>query len=324
MTWAALPSPFFALAPMEDVTDAVFRNLLIERGRPDLLFTEFVRPDRVLAGKNNHPDTRLLFSPEERPIIAQIWGTRPDEFAAAAGRLEEMGFDGIDINMGCPAKKIRKVGAGAALIGNLALAERIIDACTGATSLPISVKTRIGIEEPITDEWASFLLSKPLAAITVHGRTALHPAERSADWSTVRRFVELKTRLAPEIRIVGNGDVTSRDHGIRLAKETGADGLMVGRAIFHNPFFFHPDYASISHYKPTPLEGIEMVANHSRRCQERWGENRNYEALKKFFRSYINSFPGAPEALKELYKTHSYDELFTLLEELRASLTVRV
>lgn len=295
---------------MEDVTDTVFRRLLIRWGRPHLFFTEFTRVDAPV--RNRADSQRLRFYPEERPIIAQLWGTRPHEFAAACVELERRGFDGVDINMGCPAKKIRKSGAGAGLIDTPALAAEIIAASRDATTLPISVKTRIGNRRRVTESWCAFLLEQDLAALTVHGRTAEEMSEPPADWDAVRLVVEMRNAIAPQTVILGNGDAQSLEHGRRLVAQTGCDGVMFGRAIFEDPHLFAPRPSAESGAAPHAPR-LSLLIEHLRAYEAEWDARRNYEALKKFFRNYVRGFEGAPELLAQLYETHSYADAYAVL-----------
>lgn len=334
--WTRLPRPFFALAPMEDVTDTVFRRFIAGFGAPDVFFTEFLRCDRAASAEADRLPPRLVHTQNERPLVAQIWGTRPGEIAAAASNLERLGFDGIDLNMGCPVKKIRKHGACSALIDNPTLAAELIAAAKEATALPVSVKTRIGLAGVVTEEWIGLLLEQTPAAITIHPRTADQMSDGEADWSQVALAVRLRDRIAPGTVILGNGDVVTVEQGRRLAEETGAEGLMIGRGVFRNPFAFsyrpvrngatgrtrfawttnsdvliHPD----RRMEGMPLtERVRYLRRHIAAFQLQWGTSRNYEALKKFYRNWIWGGPAAEALLVRLYETHDYDEALSVLD----------
>ena len=305
--WADLPRPIRALAPMEDVTDTVFRRIVARCGRPDLFFTEFIHTDIVLALRPDRPGLtpRLRFTDEERPLIAQIWGTNPEQYSAAAVRLREMGFDGIDINMGCPVRKIRKKGACAALILNPTLAAELIEAakCGG---LPVSVKTRIGFSRVQTKEWVGHLLAQGIDALTVHGRTAEQESEGEADWEQIRTVVSLRDAAGAQTAILGNGDVRSADQITDYARRYGADGVMVGRGVFEDPYLFSTDGRAGKFPTAPAGERVDLLVTHLRLYRETWGEERNYEILKKFYKIYLTGFEGADELREQLNATHDY------------------
>ncbi|MEX2443034.1 MAG: tRNA-dihydrouridine synthase family protein [Alkalispirochaeta sp.] len=318
---------------MEDVTDTVFRQLIRrwtgaatggECAGPQVMFTEFTRVDGAIRtlqerARGRPGNGRLRFTEGERPLIAQIWGTRPEEFLPAVTAIEQLGFDGIDLNMGCPVKKIRKVGACSALIGNPSLAAEIISACREGSALPLSVKTRIGLDKPRTEEWCGFLLEQHPDALTVHPRTADQMSEGAADWNEIRRVVALRNADSATI-ILGNGDVTDLAHGRRLVAESGADGFMVGRGIFADPLLFvEPDLRSAPWGESAEQERerrLTYLAEHIVEFTRFWGENRNYEILKKFFRNYARQ----DEALLErLYATASASQALEVLARAGAS-----
>ena len=313
---------------MEDVTDTVFRRLLrhwsrgVSHGRsagPAVMFTEFTRVDgaiRTAAG--DRPNGRLRYTGDERPLIAQIWGTRPEEYRRAAAALEHLGFDGIDLNMGCPAKKIRKAGACSALIGNPALAVEIIAACREGSSLPLSVKTRIGLAQTQTERWLSLLLEQRLDAVTVHPRVADQLSEGSADWSELTTVVSLRDQIAPATVILGNGDCRGVEDARRRVTETGVDGVMFGRGIFADPLLFaRPQSPGLPPWPELPLEErLRYLREQIVTYTAEWGTGRNYEVLKKFFRNYVFTGSSAEAALLEaLYATHTHEEALRLLPE---------
>ncbi|MDP2157081.1 MAG: tRNA-dihydrouridine synthase family protein, partial [Nitrospirota bacterium] len=212
--WSRLSKPFFVLAPMADVTDPAYRKLLALKGKPDVTWTEFVSADGIyhMRDKKGIPDTEnplmrdLLYTEAERPIVAQLFSSNPEAMAYTATLCAELGFDGIDINMGCPDKSIEKQGCGAAMIKNPAKAKEIIRAAK-KSGLPVSVKTRIGYNQESIDEWLPNLLEEPIAALTVHLRTRKEMSKVPAHWDLMPRVVALRDRLAPGVRIIGNGDV---------------------------------------------------------------------------------------------------------------------
>lgn len=239
--------PFFALAPMADVTDTAFRRVIAKYGKPDILWTEFVSADGLVLGGREHLMYDLLYTEAERPIIAQLFGSNPENMKEASKLCAELGFDGIDINMGCPDKSIEKQGAGASMMKNPELAIAVIRSAkqgialasqkTGKT-IPLSVKTRIGYNKNEINTWLPALLAENLSAITIHVRTRKEMSKVPARWEHIEEATKLRDKLSPHTLIIGNGDVESVEHGRQLAKKHGADGVMIGRAIFGNPWLF--------------------------------------------------------------------------------------
>ncbi|MGI9117947.1 MAG: tRNA dihydrouridine synthase [Minisyncoccia bacterium] len=249
--------PFFALAPMADVTDAAFRQLVTKYGKPEVLWTEFVSADGLAwalklrqsadKAKVAHGRDALLrdlsYTEAERPIVAQLFSSNPENMRIACKFVAELGFDGIDINMGCPDKTIEKQGAGAAMIKTPELAVEIIKSAKQGIAdsgydIPLSVKTRVGYNKVQLNEWIPLLLKQNISALTVHARTRKEMSAVPANWDYVKQVVELRDSMGIDTVILGNGDVTSVEHGIQLAQQTGCDGVMVGRAIFGNPWLF--------------------------------------------------------------------------------------
>ncbi|MCR4329952.1 MAG: tRNA-dihydrouridine synthase [Candidatus Roizmanbacteria bacterium] len=289
--WNTLPRPFFALAPMEDVTDTVFRQIISSCAPPDIFFTEFTNVDGMFSDGAKEVIHRLIFSKKERPIIAQLWGGTPQNYYEAALVIRKMGFDGIDLNMGCPEKKVVKTGLCAALIKNHALAENIIRATLkGADGLPVSVKTRIGYNTIETEPWIRFLLSFPLAAITVHARTVREMSSVPAHWDEIKRAVDIRNEMKKNTLIVGNGDIASYSDGLSKSKICGADGIMIGRGIFKNPWIFDPhiQLSSLSARKK-----LNLLEKHILLFAKTWHNTKNFQIMKKFYKMYISDFPGA-------------------------------
>lgn len=298
---------------MDGVTDTVFRHVVDQAGAPDLLFTEFTNTDGYCSPKGRHSTySRLLFTPDEQPtLIAQIWGTKPENFAEMAKGLKEMGYAGIDINMGCPAKDVTKKGAGSALIQTPELAAEII-AATKTAGLPVSVKTRIGYRTRITEEWISFLLRQDIVALTVHARTMKEMSKVPAHWEEVAKAVKLRDEIAPQTLIIGNGDVADRAEGLRRIAETGADGIMIGRGVFANVFCF--EHEPREHQ---PDELFALLNQHLDLWEYTWKGEANYHALKRFFKIYIKGFAGASELREQLMNTSTLSEARQILVEKR-------
>lgn len=310
--WRSLSKPFTALAPMEDVTDTVFRQLVAEWGAPDVFFTEFVNVDGMCSAGREAVIHRLRHTVTERPLVAQIWGLRPENFETAARDIAGMGFDGIDINMGCPVKKIIKTGACSALIDNPTLAAEMIRATKeGAGDLPVSVKTRIGFRKRCTLEWAGFLLDHDIAALTVHGRIAKDMSDVPADWDEVGKVVALRNEMGVGTLVIGNGDVESMAQVVDHHRQHGVDGAMVGRGIFHNPFLFAE---GASDFEELPFETkATLLRKHVALYRRTWGDDKNFNVMKKFVKVYIRGFEGASHLRGELMEAASYADMLHLL-----------
>jgi tRNA-dihydrouridine synthase len=289
--WQQLPEPFFVLAPMDDVTDVVFRQLVSEVCPPDVYMTEFVSTDGLQSAGRESTMERLRIAPGSGAnLIVQIWGSNPELYYKTALEVSQMGFAGIDINLGCPEKGIVARGCCGGLIGsNDKVAEIIAATKAGAGELPVSVKTRLGLRTIITEQWASFLLGQDLAALTIHGRTVSEMSKVPAHWDEIAKVVKLRDQLAPQTKIIGNGDIESRTHGLRLAADTGVDGLMIGRGIFHDPFVFAEAPAQHS-----PARMLEILLRHLD-LYEQWGSDKSFQTLKKFFKIYVKGWAGAAE-----------------------------
>jgi nifR3 family TIM-barrel protein len=310
-----LPKPFFVLAPMDDVTDTVFRQIVADCAKPDLFFTEFVNVDGLQSAGREHLLHKLKLSDKEKPIIAQLWGLKPENFYKTTKELIEMGFDGVDLNMGCPVKTVIKNGACAALINNRELAGEIIDAAREAAGehFPVSVKTRVGFTT-VDMSWIEFLLSKKiLNMLSIHGRTAKQLSAVPADWDLIGRARDLRDSLSPSTKIVGNGDIMTRRQAEQIAKKYRLDGVMIGRGIFHDPFIFSKDSPWEQWSKEQKLE---LFAKHIELYINTYKDNeRRFEALRKFCKVYINGFDGASELRTKFMETKTPDEALFLLTE---------
>ncbi len=303
--------PIFALAPMEDVTDTVFRRLIASLGGPDVYFTEFTSVEGMLSRGAEHVQRRLEYTELERPLIAQIWGLKPENFYKAAQMLVEKKFDGIDLNMGCPDKSVTSKGACSALIKNPALAKEIIQATKeGAGELPVSVKTRIGYSNIQTEEWAGFLLEQGIDALTIHARTVKEMSKVPAHWEEVAKVVKLRDQMSFSTIIMGNGGVKSMAEGKEKAIQTGADGIMVGTGIFENAWFFNELVI------PTDItleKRIAVLLQHVDLYEQKAGERLPFHTLKKYFKIYMRDFDGASELRAKLMETTTPDEVRTFL-----------
>ena len=312
--WDTLPKPIFALAPMEDVTDAAFRRLIARYGKPAVMFTEFTSADGlVLAPPAGQRALRkkLLFSDSERPIVAQLFSAVPEHMEKAARLAAELGFDGIDINMGCPVREVVDTGCGAALIKNPALARSLIQAAK-KSELPVSVKTRIGYNTDELDAWLPELLAEELAAVIIHARTRKEMSDVPARWDTVARAVTLRDSLGSKTLILGNGDVKDIADARAKVAETKCEGVMLGRAIYGNPWLFAERAEP-----PTREEKISALFEHLGLFEELLGTTTNYATMKKHFKAYISGWDGAKDLRVRLMETTSLEEALALLHTIR-------
>jgi nifR3 family TIM-barrel protein len=307
--WGQLNKPFFALAPMADVTDTVFRQIIVKYGRPDVLWTEFVSCDGLCSAGREALLRDLQYAPQERPIVAQIFGATPSHFYETAKLVAELGFDGVDINMGCPEKSIVKSGSCSALINEPTLAQEIIIATKeGAGDIPVSVKTRLGFSKDTLEEWLPVLLEMKPATITIHGRTRKEMSKHPAKWNRIKDAVDMARGTGT--LIIGNGDVTDLDDARKKADETGVDGVMLGRAIFGNPWLFNREGKV-----PTLEEKLKAMVEHTRLFEHTWGDTKSFELMKKHYKAYVNGFDGAKFLRMKLMECHSADAIETKVNE---------
>jgi tRNA-dihydrouridine synthase len=290
-----------------------------------LYFTEFVNVDGLQSPGRSKLLKKLRFTEGEGPLVAQLWGLKPENFEAIAREIadgtmaKELGlpdginFVGIDINMGCPAKSEVQNGACSALIKNRPLAKEIIEATIkGAGQMPVSVKTRLGFNE-IDLTWHEFLLGFDIHMLTIHGRTRKEMSKVPAHWDQIGEVVKLRNKVAPKVLIVGNGDVLSREQGESLAKQYGWDGVMIGRGIFHNPFVFSKT-GSRTWANCDVISRIDLLRKHVELFRETWGEERRFETLKKFAKVYISDIDGAKELREQLMATEDYGAMLEILQ----------
>lgn len=348
--WQALPAPFLTVAPMADVTDAPFRRMIAKYsahtrsdgtvGGPAVMWTEFVAADGLVRATPEGKQklmADLIYSEEERPIVAQLFTSNEAHMEYAAALCLELGFDGVDINMGCPDRAIERQGCGSAMINNPAQARAIIRAAKrGAKSddggIPVSVKTRLGYKVDEVDTWIPELLAEAPAALTVHARTRKDLSKVPARWERLTRVVALRNELAPSVRIIGNGDVLSPEDAAEKIAATGVDGAMIGRALFGNPWFFHPTKRLPVHLTALPTKGVDrdtltapavqntdfeyitlderlaVMVEHTR-LFEQLLPFKNFAVMKKHYKAYVNSFPGAAELRAQLMEQNSATDI---------------
>jgi tRNA-dihydrouridine synthase len=355
--WHNLPTPFFCLAPMEEVTDVSFREMFAKYSKtgesvkgkggslyhqgdfsipsaihpipynPFLMFTEFVNVDGL-----THPEgykklsVDLKFTEAQRPIVAQIWGTDPEKFYQASQIISKLGFDGIDINMGCPQEKEVNIGACAALINTPNLALEIISA-TKKVGLPVSVKTRIGYHKIQTEEWVGTLLSSGISALTLHGRTKKEMSKVPAHWEEIKKAVEVRNKMFPlsphplpspkgrgkevglRSLIIGNGDIKTRKEGLIRIQETGCDGVMIGRGAFGNPWLFRDE-----NYKLSISEKLRVMLEHAY-LFKKWLPEKHFPIMRKHFKAYASGFDGAGELRAKLMEAKNLEETKSIVNE---------
>ncbi|MGK9044748.1 tRNA dihydrouridine synthase [Mammaliicoccus vitulinus] len=315
--WRELPRPFFILAPMEDVTDIVFRHVVSEAGRPDVFFTEFTNTESFCHPEGVHSVRgRLTFSEDEQPMVAHIWGDKPEHFREMSIGLAEMGFKGIDLNMGCPVANVASKGKGSGLILRPETAAEIIQAAK-AGGLPVSVKTRLGYYE--IDEWKDWLkhvFEQDIANLSIHLRTRKEMSKVDAHWELIEAIKKMRDEIAPNTLLTINGDIPDRKTGLELAEKYGIDGVMIGRGIFHNPFAFEKEPR-----EHTSKELLDLLRLHLALFNKySKDESRLYKPLRRFFKIYVRGIRGAGELRHQLMSTHTTDEALALLDDFEAQM----
>jgi len=357
--WQQIPKPMMVVAPMADVTDAPFRRMIAKYsahtradgtvGGPDVMWTEFVAADGLMRAT---PEGRvklmadLIYVEEERPIVAQLFSSNPEYMEAAAKLAVELGFDGIDLNMGCPAQAIMKQGCGSAMIKDPAQARAVIRAAKcGAGDVPVSVKTRLGYNVDEVETWIPELLAESPAVLTVHARTRKELSKVPAKWDRLARVVEIRDQLGSDTLIIGNGDVLSLEDAQRKAAQAGVDGAMIGRALFGNPWLFHPTKRLPHELLALPTHGVnreELVKESDQSnttidyitLEERLAvlvehthlfveilPFKNFNTMKKHYKGYINGFPGAAQLRARLMEQNTPEEVERAVHNFLASKT---
>lgn len=358
--WKQLPKPFFALAPMADVTDAAFRQIICKysrhgkpQGGPDVFWTEFVSADGLVSRGKDALMKDLMFTEVERPIVAQLFSSNPENMKEASRICAELGFDGIDINMGCPDRAIEKQGCGSAMIKTPDIAQKVIQAAKDGIALagkdiPVSVKTRIGYNTNEINTWIPFLLKQQISALTLHARTRKEMSKVPARWEHVKEVVEIRNTLGVDTVIIGNGDVTDVVDGLHKARESGCDGVMVGRALFGNPWLFDKSRAVVS--KPSPwhriiwwlfptkvakmivgdrrytlmdvpvADRLRVLGEHSELFEKLLGDVKHFAIMKKHFKAYVHGFRGSKELrIKLMEEGDSADAVRKILRDFQTT-----
>lgn len=300
--WKNLKKPLLVLAPLANVTDCAFRSIIAKYGKPDVMWTEFVSCDGLQSPGRDNILIDLKFTPAEHPMVAQIFGSKPDNFYKTALLVNELGFDGIDINMGCPDKNVEKQCAGAAMMKDPKLAAECIAATMrGAGKLPVSVKTRVGFNKVELESWLPALLETQPAAITVHARTRKEMSKVPARWDHVAEAVQIRDRLqtgAEKTLILGNGDVTTIEDALKKVAQTNCDGVMIGRGIFGNPWLFKNRTGEP--YQPSLPEKLRVMVEHTKLFEKLLTDYKSFNIMKKHYKAYVIGFDGAKELRVEL------------------------
>lgn len=304
----------FILAPMDGVTDVVFRQIIADASPPDLFFTEFVNVDGLQSRGRSRLMHKLATGPKESNLIAQIWGKNPENYFKSAVDIVNMGFAGIDINMGCPVKNVVNSGCCSALINNRDLAIEIIKATKAGANdkIPVSVKTRTGFNE-VDFSWHELLLKQDLSMLTIHGRTTKQQSKVPANWDDIAKVRELRDKLAPDTLIVGNGDVQNREHGKMLAVEHDVDGVMIGRAVFSDPYVF----SKYSPWQKMPEKiKLEMYLKHIQLFIDTYANGpRNWESLKRMAKVYVNSVDNASSLRDKIVRSESISNMQLIINQ---------
>lgn len=343
--WRDLPRPFFALAPMADVTDVALRSIVAKYSRhgqpgggPDVFWTEFVSINGLLSSGKDVLIRDLEYRTNEQPIVAQIFGDNPEKFAKIAAYCEKIGFAGIDINAGCPDRSICKQGAGSGMMHDLANAQQIIEACKqAAPNTPLSIKTRLGWSKDETDTWIVSLLEAKPAVLTVHVRSKADMSKTCPEWGRLKKIVSLRNQISPRTLIMANGGIRTKAAGRQISRFTGCDGIMMGKAVFGNPWLFDD---TVNHRKITIAQKINVMLEHATVFLSEMGDlgpetnkpaitfgaekyelsvsvhGKNFALMKKHFKAYIHGFPGAKELRTALMEADTYQEIRAIAEGL--------
>ena len=311
--WDSLPKDFVVMAPMADVTDCAYREIIAKYSRhgepgggPDVFYTEFVASD----GLNNEIGRPKLmhnfkYTENERPIVAQIFSNKPENIESAARLCRELGFDGIDLNMGCPERNICKQGAGCGMIKTPELLPEIIAAAKrGAGDIPVAVKTRVGWSQNELETWIPAILDCDVAALILHGRTKKVMSSIPANWDWIARAGEIVRASGKPTKFIGNGDVQSVAQAKEYAQKYGVDGVMIARAIFGNPWLFDTQKNEVS-----VREKLEVMLEHTEIFIRELDQHKNFAVMKKHYKAYVAGFDGAKELRVKLMESQTFHEI---------------
>lgn len=311
--WQKLKKPILCSAPMSGVTDTAFRQILAKYAKPDVIFTEFTSSDGLCSEGKKELLEQLKYTELERPVVAQLFGAKPEKFRQAAKLIKKLGFDGIDINMGCPDKDVIRQGAGAALIKTPQLASEIIQATKKeAGNLPVSVKTRIGYSRAETETWIAFLLRHNLAALIIHGRTKMEGYGGKVDWNEIAKVKTLAQIVAPKTIVIGNGNVGTLQQAYSFAKKYRLDGIMIGRALFSNIFLFNSSSDSLS---VKDIRAIARILIEHAYLFEKLYPQKNFAAMRKFYKAYFSRFKNAAKLRLKLMEAKNAKQLEQIIRK---------
>lgn len=315
--WNTLPRPFYVLAPMANVTDVAFRKLIAKYGKPDVVWNEFISADGLMSSGRERLLHDLTFSRAERPIVAQLFTGNPESMRGAAQLVRELGYDGLDINMGCPDRAVEKQGGGAANIRNPKNAVAVVEAAReGMNGLPVTVKTRIGYNK-VEMDWLRTILELKLPALTVHLRTRKEMSEVPAHWELMPEIVKLRDEVSPETLIIGNGDVYTIEDAFEKTKKYGCDGVMIGRGIFGTPWLFENIRSrGNKNAKPkTPEERLKIMVEHAKLYEKIFSGIKNFAVMKKHFKAYVSGWDGAKELRVQLMETENAKQVAAIVKK---------
>jgi len=310
--WTKLEKPIFTIAPMANVTDIAFRSMFAKYGKPSVMWTEFVSADGLCSKGREILLHDLQFSTKERPIVAQLFSANENKMREAAELVEELGFDGLDINIGCPDRKVEKQGAGAGHMKDIKFAIEIIESARkGAPHIPVSVKTRIGYNKIEIDTWIKALLEQRLPAIIVHLRTRKEMSDVPAHWELMPEIIKMRNEISPETIILGNGDINSMEEAKKKIEETGCDGVMIGRGIFGNPWFFSGKVPSDFPIK----ERLKVMLEHAKKFDKTLGDMKSFAIMKKHFKAYVSGWEGAKDLRVKLMESNEIKEVEKIVKD---------
>lgn len=310
--WQIIKKPITGLAPMDGVTDEPMRQVQCLVAKPDVMYTEFISVEGFQRNRNAF-SRKLFFKENERPIVTQVFGYTPEAFYKTVLEVSKLGFDGIDINMGCPAKGVLKKGGGGALIGDCQLAEKIIEESLKAIKdsgkdIPLSVKTRIGKNEIITKDWISFLCRFPIAEITIHGRLLKEGNNGPVNWEEIQKAAEIARPKG--IICLGNGGVKFYQEAREKAEKYGLDGVLIGQAACGNPWVFSENIL------PTQDLILKTIIQHAELVSEFYDE-RGFVSILKHFSWYPKEFKNCKKLKIELLKTRNLREVQQIIKKFK-------
>lgn len=321
--WDKIQKPFFVMAPMANVTDSVFRKLFAKYGKPDVTWTEFVSADGLLSRGKDMLLIDLQYSKKERPIVAQLFTGNGDVMRKATKLVASLGFDGIDINMGCPDRAVEKQGGGASLIKDKKKAlEVIVGAKQGVSEyyneqkrsgkkakiIPISIKTRIGYNK-IDYDWLKFILEQKPPALTIHLRTRKEMSDVSAHWEIMPDIIKMRDEISPKTLIIGNGDVDSLGDAKQKIKESNCDGIMIGRGLFGKPWFFDSARNDV-----TVEDRLKIMLEHTKLFDKTYKNVKNFAIMRKHFKAYVSGWDGAKDLRVKLMETTNSKEVKKIVD----------